>query len=267
MQPPSNHSLALDMFPKDPSAYLCTSSSSKSTCLNDSHLHGAIKKLCTLVINFQSIRNKFNEIEVLLDSIKPDVIIGTESWLNDKIFSLEILPNTYNVLRRDREDSFSGLLIAVKSDLQCSLMHKSITSKLLSIKLHHKKSASIIISDFYRLPNCASAQSAKCVADELHNIRINHPNCEFWFSGDLNLTDIDWSNLTIKLYQYPKSMSLEFLKSPFYCDQEQMANMPSRAIKIIDLFFTAHPSLVDKCVSIPGMGDHDAVLLDMSATP
>ena len=72
---------------KDTSAYLCTSFSSKSTCLNDCHLHGAIKKLRTLVINYQSTRNKINDIEVLLDSINPDVIIGTESWLNDEIYS------------------------------------------------------------------------------------------------------------------------------------------------------------------------------------
>ena len=85
--PPSNHSLALDMFTKDPSTYLCASISNKSTCLNDCHLLGAIKKLRQLVINFHSIRNKFNEIEVLLESINPDVIIGAESWLNDEIFS------------------------------------------------------------------------------------------------------------------------------------------------------------------------------------
>ena len=71
---------------------------------------------------------------------------------------------------------------AVKSELQCSLLYKSITSELLFIKLHHIKSALIIISSIYRAPNCASAESAKCVVDELHNIHINYPNCEFSFS-------------------------------------------------------------------------------------
>ena len=95
-----------------------------------------------------------------------------------------------------------------------------MTSELLSIKLHHKKSASIIISAYYRPPNCASVESTKCVADELHNICINHPNCEFWVSEDFNPPDIDWSNPTTKSYQYHKCMSLEFLKLPFYCDLE-----------------------------------------------
>ena len=220
-----------------------------------------------MVIDFQSIRNKITEIEVLLDSINPDAIIGTESWLNDEIFSSEILPNTYNVFKRDREDSYGGVLIAVKPELQCSLVYKCITSELLSIRLHHKKSASIIISACYRPPSCLSAESARCVVDELHGIRINLPNSEFWLSGDFKLPDIDWSNHTIKSYRYPKSMSLEFLKLPFYCHLEQMVSMPSRGNNIIDIFFTTHHSLVDKCVSIPGVGGHDAAVLDMSTTP
>ena len=88
-------------------------------------------------------------------------------------------------------------------------------------------------------------------------------------SGYLEISiyiDIDWRNLTIKSYQYSKGMSLYFLKLPFYCDLEQMVSMPSRCNNIIDLFFTTHSSLVDKCVSIPGVEDHDAVLLDMSTT-
>ena len=70
-------------------------------------------------------------------------------------------------------------------------MYKSITSKLLSIKLHHIKSASIIIPAFYCPPNCASAELTRCFVDERHDIRVNHPNCELLVSGDFNLPDID----------------------------------------------------------------------------
>ena len=136
----------------------------------------------------------------------------------------------------------------MKSDLQCSLVHKRIKSELLSIALHHIISASNIMSAFYRPQNCASAESAKCVVDELHNICVNHLNCEFWASGDFNLPDDDWNNYAIKSYQYFISMCLEFLKLPFYCDLEQMANMPFRGNNIIDLFFNTNHSLDDKCV-------------------
>ena len=113
MQPSSNNSLAQHMVPKGPSAYLCTSYSSNSNCLNDCHLLGAIEKPCTLVINYQSIRNKIYEIEVLLYSINHDVIIGTESWLNDDILSSQIIHSIYNAFRENREDSYGGVFIAV----------------------------------------------------------------------------------------------------------------------------------------------------------
>ena len=98
-------------------------------------------------------------------------------------------------------------------------------------------------------------------------LAINQPHCEFWVSGDFNLPDINWNNPIIKSLKYPKSICHEFHKLPFYCDLEQMMNMPSRGNNIIDLFITTHPTLVDKCVSIPGMGDNDVVLLDILTTP
>lgn len=47
-----------------------------------------------LIINFQSIKNKRNDLQVLLESTRPDVILGTESWLSDKIHSKEIFPDS-----------------------------------------------------------------------------------------------------------------------------------------------------------------------------
>ena len=40
-----------------------------------------------------------------------------------------------------------------------------------------------------------------------------------------------------------------------------------RGNNILDLFFTSHPSLVSKCKPIPGVGDHDAVLVDTVTKP
>jgi hypothetical protein len=43
-------------------------------------------------INFQSIKNKKTELDILLDTTKPDVIIGTETWLDPTISSYEYFP-------------------------------------------------------------------------------------------------------------------------------------------------------------------------------
>jgi hypothetical protein len=35
----------------------------------------------------------------------------------------------------------------------------------------------------------------------------------------------------------------------------------------LDLFFTNRPSLVNKCLPLPGLSDHDIILADINITP
>jgi hypothetical protein len=47
-----------------------------------------------------------------------DIVCLTETWLNETISNLEILPYGYNMFRNDRQNRISGgTLIAVKSNL------------------------------------------------------------------------------------------------------------------------------------------------------
>ncbi|VDI67396.1 Hypothetical predicted protein [Mytilus galloprovincialis] len=62
-------------------------------------------------------------------------------------------------------------------------------------------------------------------------------------------------------------MSSEYLELATRCGVEQIVKTPTRGENILDLFFTSHPSLVNKCKTIPGVGDHDAVLIDTLAKP
>lgn len=51
----------------------------------------------------------------MIESTKPDAILGTETWLSDKICTAELLPQElgYDVICRDREkDAHGGVLIA-----------------------------------------------------------------------------------------------------------------------------------------------------------
>jgi hypothetical protein len=50
---------------------------------------------------------------------------------------------------------------------------------------------------------------------------------------------------------------------------EQLVSFPTRAEKTLDLVFTTHPSLVDKCKPLPSVckSDHDIVLVDLFISP
>ena len=82
------------------------------------------RPLKIISLNFQSIENKKPELDLLLDTTKPDIIIGTETWLDPSISSSEYFPaSRYTVYRRDRPPNSNGqshgdVLIAIDSEFE-----------------------------------------------------------------------------------------------------------------------------------------------------
>ena len=74
-----------------------------------------------LVMNCQSIKNKKAELHTIIDSAKPDIILGNESWLTPDIKNSEIFPESFDAVRKDRaSDVHGGVFIAFKRDLLCT---------------------------------------------------------------------------------------------------------------------------------------------------
>ena len=46
-----------------------------------------------------------------------------------------------------------------------------------------------------------------------------------------------------------------------------MVDFPTRKDSILDIFVTNRPSLVNKCTPIPGLSDHDFVLIGANIVP
>ena len=53
----------------------------------------------------------------MINSVQLDIIIGTESHLDNDISDAEYLPSNYKAHRLDRNKSGGGVLIALKEDL------------------------------------------------------------------------------------------------------------------------------------------------------
>jgi hypothetical protein len=58
--------------------------------------------LKVLNVNFQSVKAKKASFWNVIDSLNPDVIIGSETWLKPEVSNAEILPPDYTTYRRDR---------------------------------------------------------------------------------------------------------------------------------------------------------------------
>ena len=76
-------------------------------------------KLTCMTMSCRSAKSKIADIAAVIDQYKPDIIFGTESWLNSNIESNEIFPNGYKLFRKDRPDDChgDGVFQAVKNDI------------------------------------------------------------------------------------------------------------------------------------------------------
>ena len=93
------------------------------------------KHLRILNMNIQSLKKKGKQIEAIIESTEPDIIIGTETWLDSNIKSSEIIPDyfQYDMERRDRpKDPHGGVMIAAKQSLQLENITKGEDIELIT---------------------------------------------------------------------------------------------------------------------------------------
>ena len=150
----------------------------------------------TLIINFQSIKNKIPDLELLIKTEEPDIIAGSETWLNPNIYNSEIFNNNYNIFRKDRPDNYGGVLLAIKSNIIAEEITTQSNSNIESVfcKIVTPNSTPLIVGSIYRPPN-TNLEYMKNLCSQLNFIKENHKNSAIWIMGDLNLSDINWKKL------------------------------------------------------------------------
>lgn len=227
------------------------------------------KQLRVLIVNFQSVKNKRNDLQIMLDSSQPDVILGTETWLSDKINTSEIFPPElgYDVIRRDRKgDPHGGVLIAAKTDLGLSHLQTSTETELIAgtITIGPKKKA--VISCLYRPPNRSDQQYSDKAIQDITKLRPRNKKDTFILGGDFNLPDIEWESYTINGTQNQRDLNNSYLQMAANLNIQQIVDKPTRGEKTLDLLFTSHPGQLNRCKTLPPLGnsDHDIVLTDLA---
>ena len=101
-------------------------------------------------MNLQSLQKK----EAIISTTDPTfIIIGTDTLLNDQTASSEFISNRlqYDIYLRDiTTDSHGGVLLATKSELTLSNIHKSDAIEFINgiIKLKNQEPA--VIAAYYR---------------------------------------------------------------------------------------------------------------------
>ena len=85
--------------------------------------------------------------------------------------------------------------------------------------------------------------------------------------GDANLPDINWKDETIEGNQYTRPINNTFIDAFRDVGCQQAVNFPTRVDKTLDIFVTNRPTLINKCSGLPGLSDHDVIIIDTSLVP
>lgn len=118
------------------------------------------KNLRILTVNCRSIRDKKAEFHAILNYTKPDIVLGTESWLKgikpgknatkDAIKSSEIFPDNYTVYRNDRGTLGGGVFIMVKKDIISIEKTELVTNcEIEWVRIKLKNNKDLLIGCFY----------------------------------------------------------------------------------------------------------------------
>ena len=223
--------------------------------------HNANKTVKVMVVNFQSLKNKTADLKTCLSMQNPEIVIGTETWLNPDISNNELFPDTYTVVRKDRDDAHGGVLIAVRNDIIYTHAPDLDTDcEIIWIQIKLARCKSLTIGAFYRPPHIRDPAYLDELRKSLNKNKNSHKG-NTWLAGDFNLGDILWENQSIRKGSSfgPQCQQLIDIANDFNLDQ--MVTEPTRGSNILDLFFTTNSSLVDKSTVIPGISDHDGIAL------
>ena len=223
--------------------------------------------LRVLNINFQSIKMKQCRLSNVLESVKPDIVIGTETWLDNSIKDSEIFPSGYRIHRKDRKTgNGGGILIAAKEefnsedvpelDTDCEIIWTSLkligngTVYLCSFYRHH-------VSDEMSINNLEISLTRACA------IR----NATIVIGGDFNFPGWNWKTKSLKSRTAYPTLHTRFTEVLDNSSLVQLVEEPTRQNNTLDLLITNQPSKVLRVDVVPGISDHDIVSAEFDLRP
>ncbi len=224
------------------------------------------------VVNFRGIAGKIPLFHTFLETENPDVIIGTESWLDESIQSAEIFPSNFSIFRRDRpQGNRGGVFIAVRDSLPVTERADFCVenSEILWCQLTLKPAnEDVFIGVFYRRPSSYNQDTLNGLNDSLTKLFSGLNSPFVILGGDFNIPDMEWKPDDTTFASGGLQTKILEIADDYH--MEQKVGFPTRkdpvsgVENILDLLFTSRPSAVNNVRPASGLSDHEVVLADIS---
>lgn len=197
--------------------------------------------------NIRGLRTKTHNFYRQLSLENYDIIILTETWLNESVCSAELFDDRYIVYRRDRNNSKKdggGVLIAVLKSIKSKRLiqwESQCEDLWLIVEVPQMKSIRQIALCAVYLPPPVLRSTLDSFLDGCHVI-LERSGLHACIVGDFNLGNINWNLLkdTADNYTPPSfsSLLLDFTETHNLVQINDITNISGR---ILDLVLTNIP--------------------------
>ena len=200
-----------------------------------------------LIMNCQSIKNKKAELHTIIDSAKPDIILGNDSWFTPDIKNSEIFPDSFDAVQKDRaSDAPGGVFIAFKRDLLCTeTLELDANCKIVWCKMNIIGCRTLYLGSFYRPPDKMDNDYLEEFNSSLSRIMLNR-TAHVLVGGDFNCGDIEWSHMQVPHGVQKRQSQQQLLDIIGEHCLTQVVNIPTKNDKTLDLLFTNAPFPCEK---------------------
>ena len=204
----------------------------------------------------------------MLHYTKPDIVCGTESWLNENVKSSEIFPcEDYEVFRKDRDsiNNGGGVFTLVRKNLIALEMTDLDTNcEILWVKIKLKRAKDLLVSTFY-MPH----RDINTITEFESSVMKANPKGDknIIVLGDFNCPHINWNFGYTHDNAPDKNVQDKLIDISIENSLSQLQEKPTRGNSILDLTFTTNTSHIRNLNNIPGLSDHEAVIIDSYIKP
>ena len=166
---------------------------------------------------------------------------------------------------KDRDKIGGGVFILVKENMIAIEQEDLSTNcEIIWIKLKLKKAKEILISSFY-MPH----RNLDDLNEFDRSLKLANPRGteNVLVCGDFNCPDINWNFGYTYDSAQNKTTQDRLIDISNDNSLQQMQEIPTRDGNVLDLTFSTNPSLIRNLNNIPGLADHEAIIVDSYVRP
>lgn len=201
-------------------------------------------------------------LRLLVNMTQSQVVIGTESWLDDGDLDREAFRDNYSCYRKDRNSRGGGVLILVlKSIVSKEMQIATENVEIVWCELSLTNGERLAVAAFYRPPG-----TQLCVLRSLSEIVYVIGWAKTIIRGAFNLRAIDRKANNHRT-GVGGELNTEFFSLVDLCSLEPHVFEPMRNDEtghILDLHLPNTPGIISNTQVIPGISDHKVVVADVN---